>query len=139
MLRLKLEKQTAYVEYRPRDLGFDKQIERCTAIVSVEQICDGDIEEPCNGEKLARRHPVDTLLDLMDLLITDPKLLSYLPLGHACPQAQLFDSVPDETVDVRTSGPAHARRSLPSGGFESCGDAGRGKGRHREVGELARP
>ena len=139
MLRLKREKRAAYIEYRRRGLGFDKQIERCTAIISVEQTCDWDIEEPCNGEKLARRYPVDTLLDLMDLLISDAKLLSYLPLGHAGPQAQLFDSVPDETVDVRTSGPAHARHSFPSGGFESCGDAGRGKGRHREVGELARP
>jgi hypothetical protein len=42
-----------------------ERVERRTAIVPVEQICDRHVEEPCNGEKLGSRDPVGTLLKLV--------------------------------------------------------------------------
>jgi hypothetical protein len=81
-------------------------------MVPVEQICDRDVEDPCNGEKSASRKLADTILVLMYLLRAETELLGHLLLGHAGQQAQPFDPVAEEAVNIRTRGSAHARHFL---------------------------
>jgi transposase len=63
-LRPKLEKRTRGGEQHLGSLGADKRTEWSVTGIAVEEVCDLEIKSPCNGEKLACRHPTDSLLDL---------------------------------------------------------------------------
>ena len=67
MFRLKLEERTLHLEQHLQGLGVAKRIERRTAIVALEELSDRHIEEPCDGEELACRDPVLTVLELVYL------------------------------------------------------------------------
>jgi hypothetical protein len=65
--------------------------------------------KPVQWREVGQPNPVATKLVLMYLLIAESGLLGHLLLGHAGQQAQSFDLVAEEAVNIRTRGPAHVR------------------------------